>query len=264
MTVEIDFLQKKNVDSNPYDSDHMAGEFLQHFNNQAFSVGQQVSVLLWSWIKSTDVHHKHSRQLTLPCVPFVSGLTSSRSTCLLCVFVFQLVFSFCDKLFGLLIKDIEAMDPSILKGDLASGKKQKVSGNTDLWSVHSAPLVALRSVHTLLLFVLFPEELPSFFCCILQITIGLLLGNSQVIFEKAESSSMCLVGECQQHTLCFFVTRFKGLSCSLGFRVQFTGCRTALCKTTRGHTSLILHRWLCLFDTAGSPAVSSLSRFNVL
>lgn len=45
MTVEIDFLQKKNADSNPYDSDHMASEFLQHFNNQAFSVGQQVSVL---------------------------------------------------------------------------------------------------------------------------------------------------------------------------------------------------------------------------
>lgn len=42
MTVEIDFLQKKNVDSNPYDSDKMASEFLQQFNNQAFSVAQQV------------------------------------------------------------------------------------------------------------------------------------------------------------------------------------------------------------------------------
>ena len=41
---------------------------------------------------------------------------------------FQLVFSFCDKLFGLLIKDIEAMDPSILKGEGTSGKKQKVPG----------------------------------------------------------------------------------------------------------------------------------------
>lgn len=38
----------------------------------------------------------------------------------------QMVFSFCDKLFGLMIKDIEAMDPSILKGEPASGKKQKV------------------------------------------------------------------------------------------------------------------------------------------
>nr|XP_046232877.1 vesicle-fusing ATPase-like [Scatophagus argus] len=104
MTVEIDFLQKKNADSNPYDSDHMASEFLQHFNNQAFSVGQ------------------------------------------------QLVFSFCDKLFGLLIKDIEAMDPSILKGDNASAKKPKIE-------------------------------------------IGLLLGNSQVVFEKSESSSMTLVGK---------------------------------------------------------------------
>lgn len=37
-----------------------------------------------------------------------------------------MVFSFCDKLFGLVIKDIEAMDASILKGEPASGKKQKV------------------------------------------------------------------------------------------------------------------------------------------
>lgn len=42
MTVEIDFLQKKSSDSNPYDSDMMATEFIQHFNNQAFSVDQQV------------------------------------------------------------------------------------------------------------------------------------------------------------------------------------------------------------------------------
>ncbi|MEQ2271115.1 hypothetical protein XENORESO_021947 [Xenotaenia resolanae] len=79
MTIEIDFLQKKNTDSSPYDSDKMAAEFIQQFNNQAFSVTQ------------------------------------------------QLVFSFCDKLFGLVVKDIEAMDASILKGDPASGKKpQKV------------------------------------------------------------------------------------------------------------------------------------------
>ncbi|KAM7381217.1 hypothetical protein PAMA_012186 [Pampus argenteus] len=104
MTVEIDFLQKKNVDSNPYDSDKMASEFIQHFNNQAFSVAQ------------------------------------------------QLVFSFCDKLFGLLIKDIEAMDPSILSGEKSSSKKLKVE-------------------------------------------IGLLLANSQVIFEKSESSSMTLIGK---------------------------------------------------------------------
>uniref|UniRef100_A0A7N8WXM2 Vesicle-fusing ATPase n=1 Tax=Mastacembelus armatus TaxID=205130 RepID=A0A7N8WXM2_9TELE len=104
MTVEIDFLQKKNTDSNPYDADKMAGEFIQHFNNQAFAVGQ------------------------------------------------QLAFSFCDKLFGLLIKDIEAMDPSILKGGQATSKKQKIE-------------------------------------------IGLLLANSQVIFEKSESSTMTLVGK---------------------------------------------------------------------
>ncbi|KAI5628851.1 vesicle-fusing ATPase isoform X1 [Silurus asotus] len=104
MMIEIDFLQKKSTDSSPYDSDKMASEFIQQFNNQAFSVGQ------------------------------------------------QLVFSFCDKLFGLMVKDIEAMDASILKGETATGKKQKIE-------------------------------------------IGLLVGNSQVIFEKAESSSLSLVGK---------------------------------------------------------------------
>lgn len=42
MTVEIDFLQKKHADSKAYDTDKMAAEVLQSFNNQAFSVGQQV------------------------------------------------------------------------------------------------------------------------------------------------------------------------------------------------------------------------------
>nr|XP_043869745.1 vesicle-fusing ATPase-like isoform X2 [Solea senegalensis] len=104
MMLEIDFLQKKNVDSNPYDSDKMAMEFVQHFNNQAFSVGQ------------------------------------------------QLVFSVFDKLFGLVVKDIEVMDPSILRGENAPGKKPEAG-------------------------------------------IGLLVGNSQVIFEKSETSSMTLVGK---------------------------------------------------------------------
>ncbi|XP_063156639.1 vesicle-fusing ATPase isoform X1 [Candoia aspera] len=104
MTIEIDFLQKKSIDSNPYDSDKMAAEFIQQFNNQAFTVGQ------------------------------------------------QLVFSFNDKLFGLLVKDIEAMDPSILKGESSTAKKQKIE-------------------------------------------IGLVVGNSQVAFEKAESSSLTLIGK---------------------------------------------------------------------
>ncbi|XP_061892218.1 vesicle-fusing ATPase isoform X1 [Entelurus aequoreus] len=65
----------------------------------------------------------------------------------------QLVFSFCDKLFGLVVKDIEAMDASLLKGEAASGKKPQ------------------------------------------KIDVGLLVGNSQVIFEKAESSSLTLVGK---------------------------------------------------------------------
>ncbi|XP_060059278.1 vesicle-fusing ATPase isoform X2 [Erinaceus europaeus] len=104
MTIEIDFLQKKSIDSNPYDTDKMAAEFIQQFNNQAFSVGQ------------------------------------------------QLVFNFNEKLFGLLVKDIEAMDPSILKGEPASGKKQKIE-------------------------------------------VGLVVGNSQVAFEKAENSSLNLIGK---------------------------------------------------------------------
>ncbi|OCT60090.1 hypothetical protein XELAEV_18046110mg [Xenopus laevis] len=104
MTIEIDFLQKKSIDSNPYDTDRMAAEFIQQFNNQAFSVGQ------------------------------------------------QLVFSFNDKLFGLVLKDIEAMDPSILKGEPSTGKRQKIEA-------------------------------------------GLVVGNSQVVFEKADSSSLNLTGK---------------------------------------------------------------------
>ncbi|CAL8306704.1 unnamed protein product [Boreogadus saida] len=102
--LEVDFLQKKNVDSSPYDSDKMAAEFLQSFSNQAFSTGQ------------------------------------------------QLAFSFSDKLFALVVKNMEAMDPSILKGEGNSGKKQKIN-------------------------------------------IGLLNGNSQVIFEKADTSSVTLIGK---------------------------------------------------------------------
>ncbi|CAN9508777.1 unnamed protein product [Ophioblennius macclurei] len=105
MTVEVDFLQKKSVDSSPYDSDKMAGEFVQQFNNQVFSVHQ------------------------------------------------QLVFNFYDKLFSLVVKDLEAMDPSILKGERTSDKKKN------------------------------------------RIDIGLFLPNSQVIFEKSETSSVMLVGK---------------------------------------------------------------------
>lgn len=64
----------------------------------------------------------------------------------------QLVFSFNEKLFGLLVKDIEAMDPSILKGEPATGKRQKIE-------------------------------------------VGLVVGNSQVAFEKAENSSLNLIGK---------------------------------------------------------------------
>ncbi|MEQ2278607.1 hypothetical protein AMECASPLE_000643 [Ameca splendens] len=105
VTLEIDFLQKKYIDSNPYDSDKMASEFLQRFYNLAFSVGQ------------------------------------------------QLVFSFSDKLFNLVVKDIEAMDASILR----EGKMSDASGK--------------------------------------KIKVGLLLTNSQVVFEKSENSAVVLIGK---------------------------------------------------------------------
>lgn len=44
------------------------------------------------------------------------------------------MFSFNDKLFGLLVKDMEAMDPSILKGESGTSKKQKV-GSQELLSL---------------------------------------------------------------------------------------------------------------------------------
>ncbi len=53
--------------------------------------------------------------------------------CCLVLFLSKLVFSFCDKLFGLFIKDIEGMDPSILKGEPASGKKHKVLKKINKW-----------------------------------------------------------------------------------------------------------------------------------
>lgn len=107
MTIEIDFLQKKSTDSSPYDSDKMAAEFIQQFNNQAFSVTQQVFI---SMPQSVRLSH----------ISIFRGITFD-----FCFSVFQLVFSFCDKLFGLVVKDIEAMDASILKGEPASGKKQQ-------------------------------------------------------------------------------------------------------------------------------------------
>ncbi|RVE59905.1 hypothetical protein OJAV_G00193500 [Oryzias javanicus] len=103
MTMEIDFLQKKFIDSSPFDSDKMASELVQRFDNQAFTVGQ------------------------------------------------QLVFSFADKLFNLVVKEIEAMDAGILKGERHAGTSKK--------------------------------------------KIGLLLANSQVIFEKSENSAVVLIGK---------------------------------------------------------------------
>lgn len=114
MTIEIDFLQKKSTDSSPYDSDKMAAEFIQQFNNQAFSVTQQVFSSMPQSVRLTHTS-------------IFRGITFDFWCTIICFPVFQLVFSFCDKLFGLVVKDIEAMDASILKGEPASGKKpQKV------------------------------------------------------------------------------------------------------------------------------------------
>lgn len=121
MTIEIDFLQKKSTDSSPYDSDKMAAEFIQQFNNQAFSVTQQVRVLK---IPIIQIHgHRRSRMH----ISWLCALWCCSVGFFFILFSLpQLVFSFCDKLFGLMVKDIEAMDASILKGEPASGKKQKV------------------------------------------------------------------------------------------------------------------------------------------
>lgn len=88
-----------------------------------------------------------------------------------------MVFKFGDKAFDVLVKDMEGMDPSILKGDQSSVKKAKV------FFFFLMPL-QWRHVINSHPNVSFP-----------QINIGLLLSNSQMIFEKAESSSMTLIGE---------------------------------------------------------------------
>jgi len=38
----VDFLNKKNTTTDPYDSDKMANEFLQQYIDHAFSIGQCV------------------------------------------------------------------------------------------------------------------------------------------------------------------------------------------------------------------------------
>lgn len=54
---------------------------------------------------------------------------------------------------------------------------------------------SLSSFNHTYLFSFFPGD-----CCFPQITTGLLLANSQVIFEKAENSPINLIGEFLQHT----------------------------------------------------------------
>ncbi len=75
------------------------------------------------------------------------------------------------------------MDPSILRGEQSSSKKQKV---VFYCLLSNLPFHLLRDV-ALIGFV-------SIF--LFQIVIGLLHGNSQVIFEKSESSSLNLIGKC--------------------------------------------------------------------
>lgn len=42
MTVEVDFIQKKASNLDPYDTDRLAVDFVQQFSNQSFTLGQQV------------------------------------------------------------------------------------------------------------------------------------------------------------------------------------------------------------------------------
>lgn len=105
---------------------------------------------------------------------------------------FQLVFSFSDKLFSLLIKDIEAMDPSILKGERSSGKKPKVPGEQS--GIFSSRM-SCNKCDTVTFYFRYINA-NNWLCFSSQLEIGLLLANSQVVFEKSETSSMTLVGEC--------------------------------------------------------------------
>ncbi|CAN8000784.1 unnamed protein product [Ixodes pacificus] len=43
ITLEVDFLEKKNVTKDPYDTDKMASDFVQQFPKQAFTVGQMLA-----------------------------------------------------------------------------------------------------------------------------------------------------------------------------------------------------------------------------
>lgn len=54
------------------------------------------------------------------------------------IFSLKLVFSFADKLFNLVVKEIEAMDASILKGERqAGGSKKKVTPSSPNASKHN-------------------------------------------------------------------------------------------------------------------------------
>lgn len=110
--IQVDFLQKKNVDSSPYDSDLMAKDFIQCFNNQAFSVDQQVTPVHYLNLDRVWGEEKEHNYDAHPAF--------------LTVVILQLAFSFSEKLFALVVKDMEAMDPSILSGEKPSSKKQKV------------------------------------------------------------------------------------------------------------------------------------------
>lgn len=46
LTVELDFISKKNTTLDPYNTDTMSNDFLQQFGNQAFTVGQQFAFQL--------------------------------------------------------------------------------------------------------------------------------------------------------------------------------------------------------------------------
>lgn len=80
-------------------------------------------------------------------------------------------------------------------------------------------------------------------CFSFQLDIGLLLANSQVVFEKSETSSMTLVGECSLILLSLVCENRQPLKVetleSPETRFQPQRLQVIPCITTRGRTFLI-------------------------
>ena len=58
MTLEIDFINKKNATLDPYDTDKMSLDLIQQFSGQAFTVGQQVSLIKFYSEFDLTIYHR--------------------------------------------------------------------------------------------------------------------------------------------------------------------------------------------------------------